>query len=329
MSENFYNILGVEEKATKDEIKKAYRGLQMKWHPDKNQGSDESKRMSEKINGAYEVLGDDEKRIEYDNSRNNPFARMNSQGGGGMEVPMDDILNMFFGGMPGMGGFPGMQGFPGMPMGGMPMGGMPMGGMHGMPPGAKIHIFNGGPMGFQQAMSKPVPIMKSIEINMAQVLTGASIPLEIERWIIENGIKVHEKETIYVTIPQGVDDNELLILRDKGNVLNENVKGDVKIFVKIKNDSAFKRSGLDLVLEKNISLKESLCGFTFEINYINGKSYTLNNNKGNIIPPEYKKIYPGMGLTRGEHKGNMIIHFHVEFPEKLSEEQITKLSESL
>jgi curved DNA-binding protein len=94
MSENFYNILGVDEKATKEEIKKAYRGLQMKWHPDKNQGSEESKRMSEKINGAYEILGDDEKRDEYDNSKNNPFVRMNSQGG--MEVPMDDIINMFF-----------------------------------------------------------------------------------------------------------------------------------------------------------------------------------------------------------------------------------------
>ena len=54
--------------------------------------------MSEKINGAYEILGDDEKRVEYDNSRNNPFSRMNSHGGGGMEVPMDDIFNMFFGG---------------------------------------------------------------------------------------------------------------------------------------------------------------------------------------------------------------------------------------
>ncbi len=318
MSENLYNILGVDEKATRDEIKKAYRGLQMKWHPDKNQGSEESKKMSEKINGAYEVLGDDDKRVEYDNSRNNPFTRMNSQGGGGMEVPMDDIFNMFFGG-----GIPGMNMFPGM--GGM--GGM--GGFPGMPPGAKIHVFNGGPMGFQQAISKPVPIMTTININIAQVLTGASIPLDIERWIMENGIKVHEKETIYVTVPQGIDDNELIILRDKGNVLNENLKGDVKIFVKISNESGFKRSGLDLILEKNISLKESLCGFTFEINYINGKSYTLNNNKGNIIPPEYKKIYPGMGLTRGEHKGNMIIHFHIQFPEKLSEEQISKLNEAL
>ena len=311
MSENLYNILGVNEKATKDEIKKAYRGLQMKWHPDKNQGSEESRRMSEKINGAYEVLGDDEARIEYDNSKNNPnpFTRMNSHRGDGMEVPMDDIFNMFFGG--GMPGFPGMQGFP------------------GMPPGAKIHIFNGGPMGFQQAISKPVPIIMTININIAQVLSGASVPLDIERWIMENGIKVHEKETIYVTVPQGIDDNELIILRDKGNVLNENIKGDVKIFVKISNETGFKRAGLDLIFEKNISLKESLCGFIFEINYINGKSYTLNNNKGNIIPPEYKKIYQGMGLTRGEHKGNMIIHFHVDFPEKLTEEQIKILSETL
>jgi len=299
MTENLYNVLGVDEKSTKDEIKKAYRGLQMKWHPDRNQGSEDSKKMSEKINGAYEVLGDDEKRLEYDNISKNPFARMNS---GGMEVPMDDILNMFFKGMP---GFP------------------------GMPPGAKVHVFNGSPMGFNQAISKPIPIMKTIEINMSQVLSGASIPLEIERWIIENQIKVFEKETIYVTVPKGIDDNEMIILRDSGNVLNENVKGDIKIFVKIKNETPFKRVGLDLILNKTISLKDSLCGFTFELDYINGKSYTLNNNKGNIIPSGYKKIYQGMGLTRGDHKGNMIIQFNVNFPDKLTEEQILKLTEIL
>ena len=313
MPENFYNILGVEENATKDEIKKAYRSLQMKWHPDKNQGSDDSKKMSEKINEAYETLGDEAKREEYNHSRNNPnpFMRMNPGGGGGMEVPMDDIFNMFFGA--GMNPF-GMPGMPGMP------------GMQGMPPGARIHVFNGAPMGFQQAISKPTPIIKTISITMDQVLSGANVPLEIERWNVENGIKVFEAETIYVTIPQGIDDNEMIILRDKGNMLNEHAKGDVKIVVKITNNSEFKRAGLDLVFEKKITLKEALCGFTFELNYLNGKSYTLNNNKGNIIPPEYKKVYPGMGLTRGEHKGNMIIHFHVEFPEKLTEEQIASLA---
>jgi DnaJ-class molecular chaperone len=69
--------------------------------------------------------------------------------------------------------------------------------------------------------------------------------------------------------------------------------------------------------------------FSFEIKYINGKSYTLNNNKGNIIPSEYKKVYPDMGLVRDNCKGNMIIHFHVTFPEKLTEEQIVKLIEVL
>jgi molecular chaperone DnaJ len=93
MSENFYNILGVGENATKDEIKKAYRGMQMKYHPDKNPGNNEAIAMTQKINEAYEVLGDEQKKTEYDMMRNNPnpFARMNSQGSGGMEVPMDEI----------------------------------------------------------------------------------------------------------------------------------------------------------------------------------------------------------------------------------------------
>jgi len=317
MAENFYNVLGVGEKSSQDEIKKAYRKMQMKWHPDKNPGSQESVDMTQKINEAYETLSDERKREEYDNP--NPFTRLNSMGGmggmgsmgsmggmGSMEVPMDDILNMFFGG-----GFPGMG---------------PMG---GMPPGSRIHMFNGSPMGFHQALQKPTPIIKTLFVNMEQVLNGANIPLEIERWVMENGMKVHEPEIIYVSVPQGIDDGEIIVLRDKGNIINDTSKGDVKVFIKVTNETQFKRSGLDLILEKNITLKEALCGFSFEIKYLNGKSYTLNNNKGNIIPPEYRKMYPNMGLTRENHKGNMIIHFHVDFPETLTSEQIEKLSEIL
>jgi len=194
-----------------------------------------------------------------------------------------------------------------------------------MPPGAKIHIFHGGPMNMAQAMNKPIPIMKSLQINMEQVFNGASLPLEIERWILELGTKVFEKETIYVDIPQGIDENEMIIIRDKGNIISENCKGDIKINILVQNNTPFKRTGLDLILDKTISLKEALCGFNFELNYINGKSYTLNNNKGSIITPEYKKVYPGMGLKRGEHTGNMVILFHVQFPEKLTEEQISGL----
>ena len=313
MSENYYNILGVNEKSTKEEIKKAYRSLQMKYHPDKNPGNKDSMNLTQKINEAYEVLGDEQKRDEYDMTRNNPFMKMNNPfaNGNGMDSQMEDIISMFFGGG-------------GMPFGG---GGIPFG---GMPPGAKIHIFQGGPpMNFQQAMNKPIPIMKTVQINMEQVFNGGSIPMEIERWILENGTKVFEKETIYIDIPQGIDDNEMIILRDRGNIISDQCKGDIKVNILVQNNTAFKRSGLDLILDKTISLKDALCGFTFEINYLNGKNYTLNNSKGSIVQPEYKKLYTGMGLKRGEHKGNMIINFHIEFPEKLTEEQIDKLSKIL
>jgi len=312
MSDSFYKILGVDEKSSKEEIKKAYRGLQMKYHPDKNQGSQEAISMTQKLNEAYETLGDEEKREEYDMTRNNPFFRQN---GGGMDVPIDELFSTLFGINP----FGGGRG------GGM--GGM--GGFPGMPPGAKVHFFQGNPMNFQQAMQKPTPILKTITIKISQVLTGATVPLEIERWLMENGMKVFERETIYVTVPKGIDDGELILLRDKGNILNEQCKGDLKIFIKIENDSLFNRVGLDLVLEKNITLKDALCGFSFEITYINGKSYTLNNNPGNIIPPGFRKIIPNLGLERDEHKGNMIIVFNVQFPEKLTEEQMKKIRDSL
>jgi len=328
MSQNFYEILGVEPSASKDEIKKAYRNLQMKYHPDKNPGNKEAIAMTQKINEAYETLGDEQKRAEYDMMRNNPnpFARMNSHGGGGMEVPVEEIFKAFFGDSFNGGGGGNMFGdsIP-FPFGGMP----PPGFAAGMPPGAKIHIFHGGPMNFQQAMNKPVPIIKSIQVNMGQVLSGALVPLEIERWMVENGNKVFEKETIYVDIPQGVDDNEVIILRDRGNIINQQCKGDIKITILVQNNSEFKRSGLDLILEKTVTLKQALCGFKFEINYPNGKNYIMNNNKGNIVPPEYKKLYQGMGIKRGEHTGNMIIIFHVNFPENLTMEQIDKLEEVL
>jgi len=310
MSDNYYTILGINENASSDEIKKAYRGLQMKWHPDKNGSSQDSIIMTQKLNEAYETLSDEQKKEEYDFNRKNPnpFMRMSS-GGGGHNVDINDLLGSLFGG--------------GFPFGGMNMGGGGIN-MTGMPPGANIHIFH-GPMGFQQAFQKPEPIVKQIEITLEQVLTGLSLPIELERWMIENGNKIFEKETLYITLPPGIDEGEIIIIKDKGNSLNANVKGDIKIQIKINNTTDFTRAGLDLIFKKTISLKEALCGFSFEIKYINGKSYTLNNNKGNIIPPEYKKIYPDMGLVRGENKGNMIIHFNVTFPEKLTEEQIAKL----
>jgi len=213
----------------------------------------------------------------------------------------------------GMGGMPGGMG--GMPGG---MGGMP-GGMGGAGSHSNINFFR----------NKPTPIIQTISVTMEQVLNGTTLPVEIERWILENGNKIFEKETVYVPIPKGVDDNEIIILREKGNIMSEQVKGDIKLFIKIDNTTEFKRNGLDLILERKISLKDALCGFSFILKYINGKSYTINNNPGSIVTPSYFKAIPNMGLTRDGHTGNMVITFDVEFPETLSLDKIEQLKSIL
>jgi DnaJ-class molecular chaperone len=234
---------------------------------------------------------------------------------------MDEIFQQFFG--MNMGGLGGMR------MHRMDGQGIP--GIHIIHNGIPINLGGGIPNMFQQnfVFEKPTPIIKTVEVSMEQVLTGATVPVEIERWIVQNQTKVFEKEQLYVTVPQGVDDNELILLRDKGNVPNENCKGDVKIFISVKNNTCFQRKGLDLIMEKTLTLKEGLCGFHFEFTYINGKTFTINNTGNAIIKPNQEKTVNGLGLTRDGHTGNLTIHFNIDFPDSLPLDKVEKLKEIL
>lgn len=312
MSENFYDILELPETSGLDEIKKAYRRLSMIYHPDKNKNNPEATAKFQKISEAYETLGDVEKKKEYDTSRNNPFIKMMSRNGG--QNSMEDIFANLFAGMP----FSHMESFGGG-------NGMSQGG----PFGANIRMFhNGVPInaqGFAQALQKPTPIIKNIIVPIDKILTGTTMPIDIERWIVQDGNKVFENETVYVNVPKGIDEGEIIVLREKGNVIREDCKGDIKLFIKVENDTDFKRSGLDLLYEKTITVKEALCGFTFELKYITGKIYTINNSSGNIISHGYRKLIPNMGFLRDQHCGNLIIIFNVKFPDKLTDDVMDQL----
>lgn len=310
MPENFYNILEIPETSSLDEIKKAYRRLSLIYHPDKNNNNPEATAKFQKIVEAYETLGDSEKKKEYDMSRNNPFIKMMSRNGG--QNPMEDIFANLFGGMP----FGHMESF--------------NGGSQNGPFGANIRVFHNGvpinnPQGFTQGLQKPMPIIKNITVPIDKILTGTTVPIDIERWIIQDNNKVFENETVYVDVPKGIDEGEIIVLREKGNVLREDCKGDIKLFIKVENETDFKRSGLDLIYEKTITVKEALCGFTFELKYITGKIYTINNNSGNIINHGYKKLIPNMGFSRDQHLGNLIIIFNIHFPDKLSDDVLEQL----
>ena len=85
----------------------------------------------------------------------------------------------------------------------------------------------------------------------------------------------------------------------------------------------------DLISKKKIGLKDALIGFKFDMKFLDGKVYTINNGGGKIIRPNYRKVIPEMGIKRGERKGNLVIQFSIEFPDTLSDEQKKKIESIL
>ena len=304
---NYYQKLDIDEKCSQSEIKAAYRKLSLQYHPDRPEGDSEK---FKEIGEAYETLSDPERRQMYDRRHHSPF--LGSQGG----IPSEaDLMNMLFG----------MTGA--MPYGISSMGGM--GGIPGMGGMPNVHIFRNGVPVSMSALNRPAPIIKTISITLEQAFTGLNYPLEIERWVQQPNAKHTEKEKIYIEIPEGIDSKEIIVVRNKGNVLGDNNKGDIKVFIDIAHNKRFGRRGLDLILKKKISLKEALVGFKFDIHHINGKIYTINNKGARIIEPGFERVIVGMGMKRGKNKGNFIIQFSVVFPKNLSDVQRKALKEIL
>lgn len=308
--QNYYELLGVESDASDEQIKKAYRVLSLKYHPDRNNEPGASEKFKE-INQANEILSDPEQRRKYDMSGMNPnFNEHNDMGGfpggfpGGMHAEFHDINqlfnNLFSGFPPGMGGFAG--GFPG---------------------GPNIRIFTNG----VEQIQKPPAIIKNIELSLDEVYNGTSTPVEIERWVVHNGIRIHEKELFQLHIPAGLNESETIVLRDKGNVINEQIKGDIKICIQTKPHNEFIRQGNDLIYKKKLSLKDALCGFNFTIRHLNRQPIICNNTSCIfVVSPGYKKVLEGGGMIRDNERGKLIIDFDVEFPQNLTEEQIMSLN---
>ena len=333
---NHYETLGVSKDASEAEIKKAYRSLSLKFHPDRN--SDPSaKQKFQEINSAYEVIGDPESKTQYDSPAQTgfpqgfPFPQGGFPQGGMGGDDINNIFSQFFGGMGG---------------GGININGINMGG--GIP---GVRIFHGGnshqihqahQQAHQQAqqnhfnifqqLQKPPPIIKNIEITLEQCYNGAGISVDIERWRIQDNIKIIERETIYINVPKGIDNSDFIMVNDLGN-MNGNLKGDIKIGVTINTDnSIFHRVGLDLIYNKTLTLKDSLCGFSFDIIHLNGKKLSFENiTNPSIIRPNTKRIIPNMGLSRENtgNNGNLIIEFEIEYPDTLTKEQIDGLKNIL
>lgn len=309
----FYDILGIDKNATQNDIKKAYRALSLKWHPDKNNNSEESCEKFKQISEAYQTLSDSGKREEYDNRdniNNHPFHRANSNfnmstGFNGMNNSnIFDMFNMFD------------NNFQGFMNGG----------------GPNIRIFrNGVPV---NPINRPDDISIVVSLSLDECYDDSKKTIEIERSIIDvnNNSRKTEKEILQVNFPRGIDNKDVIVIENKGNVVRHesiNMISNLKIEIQIDKHDKFTRNGIDLLYNHKITLKESLCGFSFELEHINGNSYTINNKNGNIITPNYSKEINNLGIIKNGKCGKLIINFSIDFPSQLTEKQIELLKEAL
>jgi len=260
---NPYEIIGVEKTASIEDIKRAYRRLSLKHHPDRNGNSEESKKMFQNINQSYEILskniGVSQNIIKRSSANNQPY---------------DDSC--------------------------------------------------------ESQTLKPETIVIKLLITLEQAYSGCMIPVEIERTVIERNIKQIELEKMYIQIPKGIDNNEIIMYKDKGNISNNGMLGDLKIIININKHTVYERNGLDLIYIRTITLKDALCGVSFQMPHISGKKYTLSNIGENlIITPNFKRIVAGLGLVRDDHKGDLIIKFIIQFPKHISKDNIKKLADIL
>lgn len=284
----YFNILNLSRCATLNDIKKAYRLLSIKHHPDKNGNS--SSDMFNKINDAYSILT-----RNYDTIKRNEKKQVNELVNSSTTNSTTNSANI--------------------------SANSGNGGNNCGNSGANTMIY-------KYTNSSYEDIIINLTLNYNEAYNGCNKPIIVERKIIVNNVIGHEKETLYVQIPKGIDNNEIITLLNKGNsYVNNGVShSNVKIIIVLKPHELFQRNGLDILYIKSISLKDALIGFSFMLNHINNKSYNISCTE--IVHFNYEKIINNMGFVRDSFVGNLIIKFNILFPTSLSldtKKQLAKL----
>ncbi|MBL6649347.1 MAG: molecular chaperone DnaJ [Flavobacteriaceae bacterium] len=335
MKEDYYDILGIEKSASESEIKKAYRKMAIKYHPDKNPGDSKAEENFKKAAEAYEVLGNKEKRAKYDQFGHSAFDGSGGFGGAGMN--MDDIFSQFgdifgsaFGG--GFGGF---------------------GGGSRRPKGSNLRI--------------------RVKLDLAEIVNGVEKKIKVKRKVKAEGVSyktcstcnglgqvtritntilgrmqssstctscggsgemvsnrpsnsdanglVLKEETVLVKIPAGVEDGMQLKVSGKGNDSAGNgIPGDLIVLINENEHPFLKREGNNLHFDLYISISEAVLGASKEIETINGNvriKLESGIQSGKILRLKGK----GLSTINSYGSGDLLVHINVWTPKILNKEQ--------
>nr|VDD47004.1 unnamed protein product [Brassica oleracea] len=320
MGVDYYKVLQVDRNAKDEDLKKAYRKLAMKWHPDKNPNSKkEAEAKFKQISEAYDILSDPQKRAIYDqhgeeglNSQAPPPGSGGFPGGsnGGASFRFngrsaDDIFSEFFGSSRSFGDSPFPFPFPGE--------------VFSSYRSAKGEASNAAPP------RKAAPIERQLPCSLEDLYKGTTKKMKISRDVIDSfGRPSTVEEILTIEIKPGWKKGTKITFPEKGNEQRGIVPSDLVFIVDEKPHAVFKRDGNDLVITQKIPLVEALTGYTAQVTTLDGRTLTVPVN--NVISPSYEEVVKGEGMPIPKdppRKGNLRIKFNIKFPSRLTTEQKT------
>lgn len=329
MSKDLYSILGVDKKASKSEIKKAYRKLALKYHPDKNPDNKEAEEKFKEASEAYEILGNDEKRQHYDRYGSTKGHGMGS--GGGMD--MDDIFSQFadiFGS--GFGGF---------------------GNRNRKKKGADLRVkikvtlndvLNG--------INKKIKINrnercntcngKGGDVSVCGICRGSGMKTVSNGFFSQSttcpgcggvGESISNRcsscggkggqnkvEEIDIDIPKGVAEGMMLKIPRKGNFTRGGVEGDLIVLIQEEENFQFSRDGDNLYCERDISIPDAILGTNLNIKTLDGTikvKVPQGTQSGRLIRINGK----GLPNINTNNRGNIVIRVNIVIPNNISEKE--------
>uniref|UniRef100_A0A182T6M8 J domain-containing protein n=1 Tax=Anopheles maculatus TaxID=74869 RepID=A0A182T6M8_9DIPT len=334
MGKDFYKILGVSKSASDDEIKKAYRKLALKYHPDKNKSPQAEERFKE-VAEAYEVLSDKKKRDIYDQ-----YGEEGLKGGaGGMPgatgqggqfqynfhgdpratfaqfFGTSDPFNVFFGSDGGGNIFH-------QEIDGDPFGFDGRGNVGGFPGGAfRSQSFNvhGSPQR-KQKLQDPA-IEHDLYVSLEDVNAGCQKKMKISKMVMgQDGSARKEEKILSINVKPGWKAGTKITFPREGDQIPGKIPADIVFIIRDKPHQHFKREGSDIKFTAKVSLRQALCGTVVNVPTLSGETLTIST-VGEVIKPHTVKRLQNRGLPfpkEPSRKGDLVVGFDILFPDQVS-----------